>query len=122
MTDAVTLHGLSNCDTCRKARKWLDRFGVAHRFVDYREEKPSPETLRAWRDAAGGWDAMVNKSSTTWRGLPAHRKAPGSDAEWNLLLREHPALVRRPVVVAADGTVTQGFSDNAFKQRFGIRN
>ena len=119
MTEGVTIHGLSNCDTCRKARKWLDRFGVAHRFVDYREEKPSPETLRAWRDAAGGWDAMVNKSSTTWRGLPPHRKAPGSDAEWNLLLREHPALVRRPVVVTADGTVTQGFSDNAFKQRFG---
>lgn len=120
--EGVVLHGLANCDTCRKARRWLDRFGVAHRFVDYREEKPSPETLRAWRDAAGGWDAMVNKASATWRGLPQHRKAPGSDAEWNLLLREHPALVRRPVVVAADGTVTQGFSDNAFKQRFGTAN
>lgn len=116
----VTLHGLANCDTCRKARKWLDRFGVAHRFVDYRDDKPSPETLRIWRDALGGWDAMVNKASTTWRSLPAHRKAPGSDAEWSLLLREHPALVRRPVVVTADGTVTQGFSDNGFKQRFGI--
>lgn len=116
----ATLHGLVNCDTCRKARKWLDRFGVPHAFVDYREHKPSPETLRGWRDALGGWDAMVNKASPTWRNLPAHRKAPGSDAEWNLLLREHPTLVRRPVVVTDDGVVTQGFSDNGFKRRFGV--
>ena len=114
------LFGLANCDTCRKARKWLDRFGIEHDFVDYRERKPSPETLIGWRAAVGGWDAMVNKASTTWRNLPANRKAPGSDAEWTLLLREHPALVRRPVVVTGDGVVTQGFSDNGFKQRFGI--
>ena len=69
------LYGLSNCDTCRKARKWLDRFGVEHRFVDYRDERQPPDTLLAWRDALGGWDAMVNKSSTTWRNLPQARKA-----------------------------------------------
>ena len=114
------LYGLQNCDTCRKARKWLDRFGIAHAFVDYREQPQSPETLIAWKDALGGWDAMVNKSSTTWRNLPVNRKTPGSDAEWKLLLREHPPLIRRPVVVGEDGTVTQGFTDNGFKQRFGI--
>lgn len=115
-----TVYGLRNCDTCRKATKWLDRFGVAYSFVDYRDEKPSPETLVAWKDALGGWDAMVNKSSPTWRSLPPNRKAPGSDAEWKLLLREYPQLVRRPVVVTDDGTISQGFSDNGFKQRFGI--
>ncbi len=116
----ATLYGLKNCDTCRKARKWLDRFGVAHAFVDYRDEKPSPDTLVEWAGKLGGFEAMVNKSSTTWRELPAHRKAPGSEAEWKLLLREYPQLIRRPVVVTADGRVTQGFSDNGFKQRFGI--
>ena len=115
----VTLYGLTNCDTCRKARKWLDRFGITHEFVDYRDERQSPETLLAWRDALGGWDAMVNKSSPTWRNLPPARKSPQSDAEWKLLLREHPTLVRRPVVVTADGVVSQGFSDNGFKKRFG---
>ena len=114
-----TLYGLGNCDTCRKARKWLDRFGVEHAFVDYRDERQSPETLVAWRDALGGWEAMVNKSSTTWRNLAPNRKAPGSDAEWKLLLKEYPQLIRRPVVVTDDGTISQGFSDNAFKQRFG---
>jgi Spx/MgsR family transcriptional regulator len=116
----TTLYGLKNCDTCRKAIKWLDRFGVAHAFVDYREARQTPETLLAWKSALGGWEAMVNKSSTTWRGLPPARKAPGSDAEWKLLLREHPQLIRRPVVVTDDGVISQGFTDNGFKKRFGI--
>ena len=116
----VTLYGLANCDTCRKALKWLQRFGVEHEFIDYRDDRQSPETLVAWKDRLGGWDAMVNKSSTTWRQLPDHRKAPGSDAEWKLLLREYPQLIRRPVVVTDDGEVTQRFSDNGFKQRFGV--
>ena len=116
----TTLYGLKNCDTCKKARKWLDRFGVEHAFVDYRDDKPSPETLVEWAGKLGGFEAMVNKSSTTWRELPAHRKAAGSDAEWKLLLREYPQLIRRPLVVTDDGSVSQGFSDNGFKQRFGI--
>ena len=116
----TTLYGLNNCDTCRKARKWLDRFGIAHAFVDYRDVRQSPDTLVAWKDRLGGWDAMVNKSSTTWRTLPENRKSPGSDAEWKLLLKEYPQLVRRPVVATGDGTITQGFSDNAFKLRFGV--
>ncbi|MGH8084965.1 MAG: Spx/MgsR family RNA polymerase-binding regulatory protein [Lysobacter sp.] len=116
----TTLYGLKNCDTCGKARKWLDRFGVAYEFIDYREHRQSPETLVEWKDKLGGWDAMINKSSTTWRQLPEHRKSPGSDAEWKLLLKEYPQLIRRPVVVTDDGQVSQRFSDNGFKQRFGI--
>lgn len=116
----TTLYGLKNCDTCKKATKWLDRFAVAYSFVDYREDKRTPETLLEWSKQAGGWDGLINKSSTTWRQLPENRKAPRSDAEWKLLLREYPQLIRRPVVVTDDGTMTQGFSDNGFKQRFGI--
>ena len=115
----TTLYGLDNCDTCRKARKWLDRFGVAHSFVDYRAQPQAPVTIANWKEQAGGWDALVNKSSTTWRTLAPQRKTPGSDAEWTLLLREYPQLIRRPVVVTDDGIVTQGFSDKGFKQRFG---
>ncbi len=119
--DAMTiLYGLNNCDTCRKARKWLDRFDIAHEFIDYRDERQTPEILVEWKDKLGGWEAMINKSSTTWRNLAPHRKAPGSDAEWKLLLKEYPQLIRRPVVVTDDGAVTQGFSDNGFKQRFGV--
>ena len=116
----ITLYGLSNCDTCRKARKWLDRFSVAHHFIDYREQPQSPATLSEWKEQVGGWDLMVNKSSTTWRNLSPHRKRLGSDAEWIVLVREYPQLIRRPVVVTDDGVVSQGFSDNGFKQRLDI--
>ncbi len=115
----TTLYGLSNCDTCRKARKWLDRFGIAHAFVDYRDNRQAAQTLADWAGQAGGWDSLINRGpSTTWRALPPNRKTPGSDAEWQLLLKEYPQLVRRPVVVTDDGVMTQGFSDNGFKQRF----
>lgn len=116
----TTLHGLKTCDSCRKAQNWLKRFDVPFAFVDVREAPPSLETLVAWKDAVGGWDALINRASTTWRQLPPNRKTPGSDAEWKLLLREHPALVKRPLLVMEDGRVSQGFSDNGFKKLFGI--
>ncbi|AAO27987.1 Spx/MgsR family RNA polymerase-binding regulatory protein [Xylella fastidiosa subsp. fastidiosa] len=116
----TTLYGLKNCDTCKKANKWLDRFSIAYVFVDYCENIPSPETLVTWSKEAGSFDALINKSSTTWRQLPSNRKTPCSEAEWKLLLREYPHLIRRPVVLTSDGIFSQGFSDNGFKKRFGI--
>jgi Spx/MgsR family transcriptional regulator len=115
----VTVYGLDRCDTCRKARNWLDRFGIAHRFVDYREQRIPPDTLKAWAQQLGGWDKLINRASTTWRSLPEARKSPGSDPEWTLLLKEYPALIKRPVLVTADGTVSVGFTDKAWKLRFG---
>ena len=117
---ATILYGLSNCDTCRKARNWLKRFDIAHEFVDYREQPQSQDTLLAWKAGLGGWETMINKSSTTWRNLAPNRRTPGSDAEWKLLLKEYPQLIRRPLVVTDDGTITQGFSDHGFKRRFGV--
>src|SRR3546814_1967964 len=99
----TTLYGLKNCDTCRKARKWLDRFGVAHEFIDYRDEKPGPETLVEWARQAGGFESLINKPSTTWRPLPDNRKGAPSEPVRKLLLRDYQPLVRRPVVVTDDG-------------------
>lgn len=115
------VYGLKACDTCRKARNWLKRAGVEHAFVDYREHRIEAALLREWVQALGGWDKLVNKASATWRDLPGGRKSPGSDPEWTLLIKEHPAIVKRPVVVTADGVVSVGFTDNAFKQRFGVK-
>ncbi len=99
----ATLYGLPSCDTCRKARKWLDRFGIPYAFVDYRADPVPAATLKAWAQQLGGWEKLVNKAGTTWRNLLPQRKNPGSDPEWTLLIKEYPALVRRPVVVLPDG-------------------
>ena len=115
------VYGLDNCDTCRKARNWLKRFEIAHEFVDYRAQRVPAETLKGWAAQLGGWDKLVNKASTTWRQLPDARKAPATDPEWTLLIKEHPALVKRPVLVTDDGTVSVGFTDNGWKLRFGIK-
>ena len=115
----ITLYGLPTCDICRKARNWLDRFGVAHKFADYRADPVPSATLKSWAQQLGGWEKLVNKSSTTWRNLLQQRKNPQSDPEWTLLLKEYPALIRRPVVVPDDGSVHVGFSDNGFRKLFG---
>ncbi len=114
----VRVYGLPQCDTCRKARKWLDRFGVAHEFIDYRAQPIAGDTLKSWA-ATVGWDTMINRASTTWRALSPSRKlaASASDAEWVLLLREYPALLKRPVVVVDSDAPTFGFTDAAFKRR-----
>ena len=117
----VVVYGLDACDTCRKARNWLNRFEIEHEFVDYRTQRVPRETLKAWAAQLGGWERLVNRASTTWRQLPEPRKSPASDPEWTLLLKEHPALVRRPVLVTADGIASVGFSDNAWKLRFGMK-
>lgn len=110
----ITVYGLNNCDTCKKARNHLTRKGIAHEFVDYRENRIAPETLKAWA-AQLGWEKLVNKTSKTWRELPEARKSPQFDPEWTLLVREHPAIVKRPVIVRDDGSVTVGFSPKLFE-------
>ena len=115
-----TLYGLNNCDTCKKARNWLQRFEIEFQFVDYREHRIEPATLKQWSEQLGGWESLLNKASTTWRQLPDTRKKPGSDAEWFLLLKEYPALIKRPVLVTDDNTVSVGFTDNMYKLRFSI--
>ena len=115
---AVKLYGLEKCETCRKARNWLARHKVAHEFVDYREQRAEPAMLKAWAKAAGGWESLINRSGTTWRNLLPARKSPHSDPEWLLLIKEYPALVRRPVLILDDGRVCIGFTDKLFSKLF----
>ena len=114
---SVKVYGLEKCSTCQKARKWLERHKVAHEFSDYRAQRIDAPTLKAWAKAVGGWENLVNRTGMTWRNLPPARKTPGSDPEWLLLIKEYPALVRRPVVVHG-GDVSLGFSDKLFARLF----
>ncbi|MGE5167427.1 MAG: Spx/MgsR family RNA polymerase-binding regulatory protein [Deltaproteobacteria bacterium] len=114
----TTLYGLEKCSTCEKARNWLVRKKIAHTFVDYREQRIDATTLKTWAKAVGGWEKLVNRTGMTWRNLPPARKSPASDPEWLLLIKEYPALVRRPVVVKGDGGVSLGFTDKLFARLF----
>ncbi|HEU4670642.1 MAG TPA: Spx/MgsR family RNA polymerase-binding regulatory protein [Dyella sp.] len=114
---SVELYGLAKCSTCDKARAWLDAHKVKHSFTDYRDEPIAPATLKAWAKALT-WEKLVNRASYTWRDLSEQQKAASTDAEWLKLIKEYPALVKRPVVVK-DGAVSVGFTEKKFKELFG---
>lgn len=112
------LYGLKQCSTCVKARGWLDEHGVDHQFVDYRDNPVPAKVLKDWAEQVGGWEKLVNRTSMTWRALSEDRKAAAGDAQWSALIADYPALVRRPVTVTPDGTVTVGFSEKRYGERF----
>lgn len=99
----MDLYGLKTCDTCRKAVKMLEAAGRTVRFVDVRAEPLSADQLAEFMAAFG--DALVNTRSTTWRGL-SEGDRKGAPAE---LLAAHPALMKRPVIRADDGTLHLGW-------------
>lgn len=99
----MDLYGLKTCDTCRKAVKILEAAGRSVRFVDVRAEPLAAEQLTEFLAAFG--DALVNTRSTTWRGL-SEGDRKGAPAE---LLAAHPALMKRPVIRADDGTLHLGW-------------
>ena len=104
---SVTLYGLKNCDTCKKALKALEAGGQEVTFVGIRDEADLASKVPAWLDAAGA-DALVNKRSTTWRGMDAAGQARAESDPAGLLI-EHPTLIKRPVIEAKGG-VTVGWT------------
>lgn len=105
----ITVWGLKTCDTCRKARAWLDARSMPHAFRDVRADGLSATDVQAWLDAVGA-DVLVNRRGTTWRGLDAAARARADEpAAVAGLLAEHPALIKRPVFVGGDGAVVVGF-------------
>lgn len=112
----VTLHGLKTCDSCRRARRWLDDAGIEYRFVDVREQPPTLEHLRRWA-AALGWSALLNRRSATWRGLNAQQRDGLDEARALQLLRQHPLLLKRPLLETPD-TVMNGFDQADYQALF----
>ena len=113
---ALTLYGIPNCDTVKKARTWLDAAGIAYRFHDFRKDGLDPATLQSWIDAIG-WEKLLNKAGTTFRKLPDADKADLDAGKAKALMLDQPAMIKRPVVEAADG-VSAGFSAAEWQTRF----
>jgi len=105
----MTLYGIPNCDTVKKARAWLTEQGVAYQFHDFKKQGVPAERLPGWI-AAVGWEKLVNRQGTTWRKLdPAAQAAVRDAASAAALACEQPSVIKRPVAEWPSGAVTVGF-------------
>lgn len=93
----MTLYGISNCDTVRKARQWLEQHDIAYRFHDYREDGISRRLLGQWVEELG-WEALLNKRSTTWRRLDEQQRDGINRSRAIALMAAQPTLIRRPLL------------------------
>jgi arsenate reductase len=103
----LTVYGIKQCDTCRKALKWLAEEGIEHSFHDFRVDGLQASLLQEWLDSTFS-DKLINRRSTTWRQLTAEQRQFEGDEMLGLLL-EHPTLIKRPVFVT-DDIVAVGFN------------
>ena len=103
----LTVYGIKQCDTVRKALKWLDQNGFEHRFHDFRSDGLQAELLQNWLDS-GFSDKLVNRRSTTWRQLSETQRQSEGEMLLNLLM-QFPTLIKRPVFVT-DQIVAIGFN------------
>jgi arsenate reductase len=93
----ITLYGIKNCDTIKKARCWLDARRIPYRFHDYRIDGLAAGQVRAWVKELG-WEALLNTRGTTWRQLPPTLKGGVTEARAVALMLKHPALIKRPLL------------------------
>lgn len=101
---SVEFYGIPNCDTVKKARQWLDTQGVAYNFHDYKKEGADPARVARWVEAKG-WEVVLNRRGTTFRGLPDADKE-GFDADRAVaLMVVHPSTIKRPVVEHRGGVL-----------------
>jgi len=102
-----TIYGIKNCDTMKKAFAWLDGHGVQYDFHDYKIAGIDVERLQNWSKKVG-WETLLNTRGTTWRKLSPSQQAHLDEAKALKLMREHPTLIKRPVLENAN-TLLVGF-------------
>jgi arsenate reductase len=114
----ITLYGIPNCDTVKKARVWLDQRGTAFAFHDYKKSGVDEAALRGWV-AAHGWEMVLNRKGTTFRALPDADKADlDADKAVRLMLGQ-PSMIKRPVLALEDGRTLVGFDPAAWETALG---
>ena len=117
MHNTPTVYGIPNCDSVKKARTWMDAHGVAYTFHDFKKQGVPPEALDHWL-ASAGWETLLNRKGTTWRGLPEAVKERIDAKSARALMLENPSIIKRPVTVSGK-TVSVGFDEDDFSKRFG---
>lgn len=114
----LTIYGIPNCDTMKKARQWLDQHGIAYHFHDYKKAGIDRATLETWV-AAVGWDALLNRSGTTFRKLPDADKADLTAERAIALMLAQPSMIRRPVLIQ-NGGIEIGFKADRYAERLSV--
>ncbi len=110
----LTMYGIKNCDTIRKARRFLEDQGVAFRFHDYRADGLDSALLRNFVTVLG-YETLLNTRGTTWRKLPEDIRAAVTDDESAMkVMLENPAVIKRPLLCAANNAMLTGFDPVAY--------
>lgn len=113
----VTLYGIPNCDTVKKARSWLEAQGIAHAFHDYKKAGADPAQLARWCDTAG-WEKVLNRAGTTFKKLPEPDKAELDQPRAVALMAANPSCIKRPVVEHPGGLLV-GFKADEWATALG---
>lgn len=118
----VTLYGIPNCDTVKKARNWLAEAGVAYDFHDYKKAGIDAATLKGWAGEVG-FEKLLNKAGTTFKKLPDADKVDIDEAKAIALMVANPSMIKRPVVEGAgkdgNGPLLVGFKPDDYAAAFG---
>lgn len=113
----MTLYGIPNCDTIKKARAWLDAAGLSYTFHDYKKEGVDEARLGDWIEREG-WEKLLNRAGTTFRKLPDADKQGLDPARAKALMLANPSAIKRPVLEAGDRLLI-GFSPDAYSTLIG---
>jgi len=110
----ITIYGIKNCDTMKKARAWLDKRGVDCDFHDYKAKGIEREKLEKWAKKAG-WETLLNRAGTTFRKLPDKDKTGLTEKKAIALMLDQPSMIKRPVLELPGGKLLVGFKPDEYK-------
>ena len=113
-TDMTTLYGISNCDTCRKAKKWFNENRITFDFFDFRKNELAQAKIERWIDRIG-LDKLINRRGTTWRNLSHELRDQIYGPENVDVLNQCPSLMKRPIIEIDDHFLV-GFDASVIKQ------
>jgi len=117
----VTIYGIKNCDTMKKARAWLDKHGVEYAFHDYKTAGIEREKLERWSKKVG-WEVLLNRFGTTFRKLSDKDRNSLDPGRAMSLMLEQPSMIKRPVLELGGGKLLVGFRPETYSDALAVRN
>jgi arsenate reductase len=115
---SITIYGIKNCDTMKKARAWLDKHGIPYAFHDYKAAGIERERLERWCKKVG-WETLLNRSGTTFRKLSDKDKNDLNVTKAVALMLAQPSMIKRPVLDLGSGKLLVGFKPEFYAEAIG---